>query len=483
MNDREATAHSSVARAGMVLGPLVFAAMAAAPPAAGLSSSAWYTLALLALMAIWWMTEAIPIAAAALLPIVVLPLIGAASLAVAAAPYADPVIFLFIGGFILALAIERVGLHRRLALRVAATVGTSPARLVFAFVAGSALLSMWISNTATALMLTPTALGLVDAMAPQATAARRKLSCALVLAVAYGASIGGIGTPVGSPTNLVAMAYLERNGIPIAFATWVLVATPVVISMAVVTAWLLCRQVTGVEADAMAARAALQRALADLGPIRRDERRVLAVFAFTAAAWIARPVLVKFEPLAALSDTTIALVAALALLAMPSADPARQGQRLISWHEAERLPWGVVLLFGGGLSIAAALQANGVTEWLADVLDNFGLVPLTALLLLTATVVLATEVASNTATLTAFLPLVGALSSAAGLPQQHLAFAASIAASMAFMLPIATPPNAIAYASGQVTMTAMVRAGVLLNAAAIAIVVATASILAPQFLR
>lgn len=468
-----------IALAGLFAGPLAALAMGVAGAPEGLSEAGWTTLALLAWMAIWWVSEALPVAVTALLPLVVLPLAGAATPAAAAAPYADPIIFLFIGGFMLAIAVERWNLHARIALSIAGAIGHKPLSLVGAFVLASAALSMWISNTATALMLMPTAIGVARALAGDDATRFRPFAVALALAVAYGASIGGIGTPVGSPTNLVAMAWLEREGLSLAFGEWMLLAAPVMLVM-LLAAWLLLGlPLRGAGTAGGEAHAVIARARAALGPMATAERRVLGVFALVALAWMLRPLLAAWPPLAGLGDTGIALAGALLLFVIPAGGTA--GRRpLLDWPAAERLPWGVVLLFGGGLSIAAAMGANGVTDWLgAQLAAQSALSAAMAVLLVVVVTIFATELTSNTATLAAMLPVVGALSLAAGLPPLQLAFAASIAASMAFMLPIATPPNAVAYAAGQVPLATMARIGLWLNVVGIGVIWAVSVYLVP----
>lgn len=468
------------AQIGLVGGPLLAGLMLLAGPPTGLSAAGWATLALLLVMVIWWITEALPIAATALLPLVALPLAGVANPVAAAASYADPIIFLFIGGFIIAAAIERWNLHTRIALSLAGAIGARPVALVASFLLAAALLSMWISNTATALMLMSTAIGVVRAMTPAGQAPDRAFAAALVIAVAYGASIGGIGTPVGSPTNLVAMGYLERNGLALDFSRWMLLALPIMLAM-LACAWvLLSWRVRRVRADAIAGRAVIASARAALGPISAPERRVLVVFLVVAAAWMFRPLLASVPGFAGLSDMGIAIAGALVLFVLPSGAPGPDRGALLDWPSAERLPWGVALLFGGGLTIAAAMSSTGVTDWLGSELSQLGIfTPFLALLLIVTVTIFATELTSNTATLTAMLPVVGALSQATGLPALHLAFGASIAASMAFMLPIATPPNAIAYGTGHVRIADMARVGLWLNLVGIVVIVAIVEALAP----
>ena len=452
---------------GLILGPIVAAALLAIGPPEGLAGPAWTTVALLALMIVWWVTEAIPISATALLPLLVLPLAGVTTPAEAAAPYADPILFLFIAGFMIAVAIERWNLHARIALHIAASAGGQPAALIGGFILAAGLLSMWISNTATALMLTPIAVGVADAMARQGRP-DPALGAGLVLGVAYAASIGGMGTPVGSPTNLIAMAFLNERGIALSFGQWMTLGVPVVIIL-LPTAWfLLTREVKRVPAEeAQHGRTVLRTALAALGPMSRAEVRVGAVFLLVALGWMLREVLNGVPGLERLSDMGVAVAGALALFLLPSGAGAER-PRLLDWSAAERIPWGIVILFGGGLSVAGAMESTGLSDWLASALGGlraFDVLLIVAALILVTLV--ATEAMSNVATLTAMLPVVAAFAAALGVNPLLLVFPVSIAASLGFMLPIATGPNAIAYATGRAPLRRMLRQGMLLNLAGV----------------
>lgn len=453
-------------RVGALLGPALALLMLLAGAPEGLPAPGWHTLALLAWMVVWWVTEPVPIAATSLLPMVWLPLFGIVPMADATGAYADPIVFLFIGGFIIAVAIEHWRLHERIALAMIAAVGTRPVALLGSFALASCALSMWISNTATTMMLVPMAVGVAQAIAHSSGQDRGQaapLTAALVLMVAYGASIGGIGTPVGSPTNLVAMGYLRKEGLDLGFAQWMIIALPLMVVMLLACWWLLSRPLRGHAANPEVARmlAARRRAL---GPISTPERRVLVVFALVALAWMFAPLLKKAGALSGLNDTMIAIAGALLLFAIPSGDTTNRSRRLLDWKTAERIPWGVALLFGGGLSVAAAMEAHGVSGWLGDALSGMRtLPPILVLLLLAALTVFASEFMSNVATLAAFLPVVGAVSVATGLPPLVLVFCASMSASLAFMMPAGTAPNAIAYGTGAVKMRQMIRVGLWLN--------------------
>lgn len=473
-------------RAAIFAGPAIFGAMLLSGAPEGLEFAGWAAIALLAWMATWWITEALPPAVTALLPLLVLPLVGAATPVAAAAPYADPVIFLFIAGFMLAAAVEKWGLHSRIAFNIALRAGASPRRLLLGFLVATAALSMWISNTATALMMMPIALGVARALPPRVEGAI-PFAGLLALAVCYGASIGGIGTPVGSPTNLVAMGFLERNGMALSFPQWMAMAVPVMLAMlAAVGGLLALRAPRASEAasggDSAGGRHIIEDALAALGPRSRPETRVGLIFGLVALGWMARPLLVDVPGFAALTDLGVALIGMLALFLVPSG--RQRGEVLLDWGTAERIPWGIALLFGGGLSLAAAMQANGVTDWMADQLVWVGaLGPFMILLVIVALVIFLTEVASNTAVLTALLPVVAALAVATGQPPLQLAVGAALAASMAFMLPIGTPPNAIAYASGTIPISVMMRVGLWLNLIGIIVIATLVDLLSPFVLH
>lgn len=452
-------------RAGLVLGPIVALALQFMATPDGLSAEAWWVVSLAALMVVWWVTEAIPIAATALLPLVFLPLVGAASIKDAAAPYADPIIFLFIGGFMLAAAVERWRLHERIALSIASIAGGRPVALVGCFMLASAAISMWISNTATTLMLAPIALGAARALSSN-DKPDLALGGALMLGVAHAATIAGIGTPVGSPTNLIAIGFFERAGEPMAFTDWMSRAIPLILVILPIAWLLLCVPLFRRPRAASASVAAVVRsALQALGPLSTPERRVGLIFGLVALAWMFRLQINTWPPLAKLNDSSIAILGALLLFLVPS---GRGGsEKLIDWDRAERIPWGIAILFGGGLSLAAAMETTGLAQWIGawivslETLSTLGLIAL-----LVITTILISELASNVATLTSMLPVVAAVAEATGTSLQVLAFPVAIAASFAFMLPVATGPNAIAFSSGVVTLKRMLAVGFALNIAA-----------------
>jgi solute carrier family 13 (sodium-dependent dicarboxylate transporter), member 2/3/5 len=469
-------------RIGLALGLAAFAFMTMIGAPADLSPKAWSALSLLALMIIWWVSEAIPVAATALLPLGLLPLLGVVKPAEAAAPYGDPIIFLFIGGFMVAAAIEQCGLHRRIALGILVAVGSSPAAIVGGFMIATTLLSMWISNTATALMMTPIALAVCTAAAPDGPQ-RRKLIAACVLGVAYCASIGGIGTPIGSPTNLIGMKWLEANQVGLSFPQWMAIGVSIIVVMVPAT-WLILTKIAYPlpahlgDKDAGQTIANQKRAL---GKMSAAETRVMLIFLSVALAWILREPLAKLPGLKGLTDMVIAILGAVLLFIIPSGDKEKPGKALLDWSVAERIPWGIAILFGGGLSMAAALEASGVSQYVGSHMAGIGTLPVIAIvLILVCVTVFASELASNVATLTAMLPVLTAIVVATGADPLIVGASATFAASFGFMLPIATAANAIAYATGAPKQSEMIKVGLALNLLGIAVITLAVSILGPM---
>ncbi|MDT0631778.1 SLC13 family permease [Rubrivirga sp. S365] len=475
------------ARIGLWGGAALLVALLLLPAPDGLSGAGWRVAAVGLAMAVWWMTEALPIAATSLVPVVAFPVLGVASVDEAAAPYASPIVLLFLGGFLLAKAMERWGLHRRVALSVLDRVGGAPRRVLAGFIATAGLLSMGISNTATAVMMLPIASSAAATL--REDGAPGAFDTTLLLGVAYACSVGGMGTLIGTPTNALLAGFVaEAYGVDLSFAGWLAVGLPfALLGLAVVYAVLLRfpARVGGVAPERAAAFAAWVRATrAELGPASPPERRVGAVFAAVAALWTTRPLWGALVPGA--SDAGVALLGALVLFAAPAgrsapprprsaeaggAESAGGAARLLDWPTAVTIPWGVLLLFGGGLSLAAAVDGSGLAVWIGGRLGGAAaLPPLLVVGAVVAVVVVLTELTSNTATAAAFLPVLAALPFAAD-PLVVLV-AVTFAASCAFMLPVATPPNAIVFGSGRVEIGQMMRAGAVLNV--VFVVLATA---------
>lgn len=460
-------------RIGLFLGPLALALTALTAPPAAMPAGAWLVAGLTVWMAAWWMTEAVPLSVTALLPFVVLPLAGVSNAEATAATYYSPILFLLLGGAFIALAIERTGLHRRLSLAILRIVGREggAARLLLAFMLSTALLSMFISNTSTALIMMPMALAVLEggggATAEGAPPRQDGVHGALPMGIAFAASIGGLGTLVGSPTNAIAVGLLDKvAGVRITFAEWALYGVPLVLLSVPLAAWIVARvqQVAAHPFDVAAARAALGSHAAWSAP----EQRLVPLAILTFLAWTTQPLVAPLLPPGSWTDGTIAVIAALALFLLPDGT----GRPLLVWQEAERAPWSVIFMFGGGLALAAGMQASGLAEWIGGALLPLEAWPLLAVALaVTALVILVTEFASNVATATGIIPVVAALVVALGADPVLLALPAALAASWGFMLPAGTGPNAIAWSTGRIRIGAMVRAGALLDVAGVLLIV------------
>ncbi len=446
------------------------------PPLDGMSAQAWQTTGLMLWMVLWWISEVIPIPVTSILPMIFIPLLGIAPLDVATAPYAHPLIFLFFGGFFLSIAMEKTGLHRRIALRSLMLVGQQPAAQVAGLMAVTAFLSMWMSNTATAVMMLPIGLSMIN-MAQ--ASANDDFGKAVLLAIAYSASIGGVATLIGTPPNALLAAYLAKSyQIHLSFADWMLLGVPLAALMLICCWFWLCKVHFRLPPPQHRKHDFAQQ-LASLGPLRGSEVRVLMVFVLAASCWISQQWLARWSGLP-LSDTIIALLAALLLFLLPS---DQHNQRILVWQDSQQLPWGVLLLFGGGLTMAEQIQRTGVADLLAQQLSLLdGISPVLILLMVTTLIIFLTEVTSNTATAAAFIPLLGPVAVSMELSPLYLVVPAALAASFAFMLPVATPPNAIVFASGQLPIKDMVRAGLVLNLLGIVTIAAASTWLVPFLL-
>ncbi len=461
--------------AGAVLGLGVIVS----PVPDGMTPAAWSVLGVTLWMAFWWLTEALPVAVTALLPLILFPVLGLYDFKTTAAPYAHPLIFLFIGGFIIARAIEVWNLHRRIALIIVRAFGTRPDFLIAGFMLATAVLSMWVSNTATTVMMLPIALSIIGVLNEKedpSTAANT--TTALLLGIAYAASIGGTGTLVGTPPNALLAAFAqERLGIEIGFAKWMTIGLPVVFVM-LPLAWLLLTRITCPVARRPIpdADAVVDAEIKALGPMSFEEKRVLAVFTLTALCWIFRPLISQAFPDMALTDSGIALIGALSLFIIPANKGS--GENLMTWPRAVTLPWGVLLLFGGGLSLAEAISASGLADTIGTSLTDLAeLNPIILVVAVTALIVFLTEITSNVATTAVFLPIVATVAHSTGMAPLELTVPVALAASCAFMMPVATPPNAIVFASEKLSVGQMAKAGFLLNLIAIVVIVSISRLL------
>lgn len=447
------------------------------PTPDGLSAAGQAVLSVAAVMAVWWITEALPIPVTSLLPLVLFPLLGVLPMAASAAAYADQLVFLFLGGFIIALGVERSGMHRRIALRIILIMGEGPSRIVLGFMIATAALSMWMSNTATVLLMLPIALAVIDQVHGRMPEQKGpQFAVALMLGLAYAASIGGVATLIGTPPNIVLAGVLTKlypDAPPIGFVQWMTFGLPVA-AVFLPVCWLLLVRVLpatrlGTSTRSSEGRAALRQSLRSLGPMRREEWLVFTVFLLTAAGWIFRtpvhiggvhlPGLTLLLP--GITDATVAMTAALLLFLLPG----REGGSLLTWPEVQKsIPWGVLLLFGGGFALAEGMRQSGVMLYFGRWLTGMQGLPLWVDILLVCTVLtFLTELTSNTATAMILLPVLA--SAAVTLVFNPLLFMvpAALNASFAFMLPVATPPNAIVYASSFITIRQMATTGLFLN--------------------
>lgn len=479
---------------GVFAGPLVFALILALVPTSvdGLKVEQRGVLALAAWMALWWLTEAVPLSATALLPLVGLPLLGITTLRQAAAPFADELIYVFLGGFIVGLALEATGLHRRLALLAMLALGTTPKRLIGAVMLATGLISMFVSNTATTMMMLPLGLSMVKLAEDQQADERdgggggdggawdtkcvRNFGVAMLLGIAYAATIGGMGTPIGTPPNLVMVGYVRENlGLEVSFRQWMIVAMPVVVIL-LPTAWGLLVLLHPIRARGIAGgRGFVRRELAALGPVRREEWMVMAVFALAVIGWVFRAQIAAMTG-RNVSDALVAIIAALLLLCVPIRSGGKGHERgpkmVLTWAQAERLPWGVLLFFGGGLSMAAAITSTGLDVTLAGHLKGLGGMNIVLILLIVCgAMTLVGELASNVALATMMMPILAGAAKAMGVPAVELLIAAALASSLGFALPVATPPNAIVFATGRIGMHRMLRAGALLDVVGVLLLV------------
>ena len=470
--------YGSVKKLGFVVGPLGAAVMIGAGHWSGAAGetmpvAALHTLALAWWMACWWLTEALPIAATALLPIVLVPLLGISPIKVATAPYAHPLVMLFMGGFVIGIAMQRHQLHRRIALQIVYRTGHSDVMLVAGVMLASAFLSMWIMNTATTMMLLPIGVALIDYQHQRGVSGvqLRNFGLCLLLGIAYGATLGGVATLIGTaPNGFIAAFMVETYGFEIGFIEWMRVALPVSLLMLVVTWWLLTHWVYPPKVGGgMGEQGYIRAELDQLKTMSHAEKLVAMVFVGTALMWISRGWINSSWPGLQLTDAGIAIVGALSLFVLPLS--WKQGQFVLRWDDLKELPWGVLILFGGGLSLAAAVSSSGLSGWLGEQLQTLGSWPLPLLTLAIVGVVIAlTELSSNMATTAILLPVIAALAVAAGYHPMLLAAPATVAASCAFMLPVATPPNAIVFGSGRISIAEMSKAGLWLNLAALVII-------------
>ena len=469
---------------GFTIGLIVFVLLLFIPAPEGLTSDAWKVAAIVVLMAIWWATEAIPVPVTALLPLALFPLFQITSFKSAALPYANPNIYLFLGGFMLAIAIEKTGLHKRMALKMILAAGSSGMKLIGGFMLVAALISMFVMNTSTTLMLLPIGLAVCSVIATTIPGLndqdKKFFDTALMLGIAYAATIGGMSTLVGTAPNIVFSAFMsETYGVEISMIDWMKLGVPLAVVM-LFSAWIILTKyvfpISFVTSDDT--REHLHRMLDELGPLSKDELKISVIFGLTALAWIFRKGLDNFELLSGLTDAGIAIISAILLFMVPSSN--NKGD-LLNWDSSNKLPWGLLILFGGGLSIAAQINSTGLGVWIGEGLSILGTVPpIMLIFFVAALIIFLTEITSNVATTSTFLPVFGAVAIGLGILPVSLTVPVCLAASCAFMLPVATPPNAIVYGSGKFTIATMMKAGFVLNIIGIIVVTLFAYFIAPQ---
>ncbi|MBL4600921.1 MAG: DASS family sodium-coupled anion symporter [Rhizobiaceae bacterium] len=467
---------------GLITGILVFVAMVISPAPSGITNAAWSVAALALLMMIWWMSEALPLAATALIPLVAVPFLLEEPIEIVAQAYAHPLVFMFLGGFLIASALERWDLHRRIAASVLRMNHSGLAGLIGALMICTAFLSMWITNTATAMVMMPIAKSLIQSMRSENTSKNEcdTFAAALMLGIAFSATIGGMATLIGTPPNALLAAYVETaHGVKIGFGQWMLLGVPILIILLPVTWWLLTKFMfqLGEHSEIV-----LKRMIEDAQPasstLSIGAKRVAIVAILAGLALIFRPLLETAIPALPLSDSGIVMTAALILFALPSGEP-NEG-RLLQWENAKSIRWDVLILFGGGLSLAAAIDSSGLSSTIGAGLVSLEMLPIALIILIAmATMVYLGEIASNTAMAAVFLPVAGAAAIELGVAPLELVLPIGLAASLGFMLPVATPPNAIVYGSGDVTAQQMLKTGAVLDVLAIFIVYAIAMILGP----
>lgn len=466
-----------------MLGPLCFTlSLLVSPGDIGLSEEAFAVIGMIVWMAVWWIAEAVPIPVTALLPIILVPMLGIDTITATTSAYSNPLIYLFLGGFFLSIAMEKWNLHKRIALSCMKIVGTKPGNQLAGIMGVTAFLSMWMSNTATAVMMLPIAQCIIGLKKQHSESKSDGFAKALLLGIAYAASIGGIATLIGSPPNALLAGYLQKSyDISLGFSEWMLMGLPLSLVMLVVT-WILLGKVLYRLDDASCENKTMSEACAkmlkDCGPMSKQEKLVLLIFVSVALSWIFRPLITQLTGLA-LDDTTIAILGVLALFMVPT--DLKGGRGVLAWEDAKKIPWGILLLFGGGLSLADQIQNTGLAEFIASAVAGVSASaqPLLVLIMVVTVIVFLTEVTSNTATAAGFIPLLGPIALALGGSLAPLLIGTTLGVSFAFMMPVATPPNSIVFSSGDLKIKDMMRAGFFLNILSIVAIVLTASTLVP----
>ena len=433
----------------------------------GVPPAAAKVLAIAGLMITWWVTEALPMPVVALLPLILFPLLKISKLDETAAPYANPIIFLFMGGFMLGLAIEKWNLHKRIALNIVRITGTSGDRIVLGFILATGLLSMWLSNTATTMMMFPIALSVIHVMKEnhKGEGSIRNFSLTIMLAIAYASNIGGIATIIGTPPNVAYVGYIQKKyNYDIDFVNWMLICTPLAILLLMCLYWVMVKWLfpNRIKSDD-GTKQLIQNEIQQLGPLSVAEKRVLVIFAGTALLWITRGIINDAQNLFKLDDTIIAVMCAVTLFICPSGSKDENNDSLLEWGDTSKMAWGILLLFGGGICLASALEKAGLMQQLGHWLAQFSGNGFILVLVVVTVSLFISEVMSNVAQVIVFAPVVSSLADAVGMNPLLLGIPMTLAASCAGMMPMGTPPNAIVFASGHIKLRQMTKAGFVMN--------------------
>lgn len=442
-------------------------------------------LALAALMITWWVTEALPMPVVALLPLVLFPLLKVTSMEEAAAPYANPAIFLFMGGFMLGLAIEKWNLHRRIALNIIRLTGTSGDKIVLGFILSTGLLSMWLSNTATTMMMFPIALSVIHVMkeSNKGDGNMANFSLTIMLAIAYASNFGGIATIIGTPPNVAYVGYIEKKyAYGVDFLKWMVMCTPLALVLLISLYWVMVKWLfpNRIKSDG-ATRQLIKNELSQLGPVSVNEKRVLIIFISTAFLWITKDIINVTQSVIKLNDTMIAIMGAVALFICPA--DGEESDSILEWDDTSKMAWGILLLFGGGISLANALENAGLMQQLGQWLSQFAGNQFILVLVITVVTIFLSEVMSNVAQVIVFAPVVSSMADAIGMNPLLLGIPMTLAASCASMLPMGTPPNAIVFASGHIKLKQMTKAGFVMNMVSIVLIVLFCWFLLPLLMK
>ena len=459
---------------GLILGPLLFIIILRSN-LSFLSQEATTVIGLALWMVSWWITEAVSISVTALLPLIVFPLFNVMSMNEVGANYGSSIVFLFFGGFVLALALEKVNLHRRIALTIIQKTGTTPNRVILGFMLATAFMSMWISNTASTVVMLPIALSVIKLLViseGEFTPQEQHFSLSVMLGIAFSANAGGIATVIGTPPNSILIGLLENEyNIQISFFKWMSIGLPFSIVMIAIIYFILTRWMFPNKGIAFASSNELiAQKLQDLGPVTAQEKHVLRVFAITVFLWVFRTVLNSFFPSLGLSDTIISMGCAVALFAIPH--KFKKGIFILDWKDTQRLAWGILILFGGGLALAKGMSTTGIVSLITDAIAAANLNVLITASLLILLMLFMTELMSNVALVAVLAPVVAGIALGLEIPILYLLIPVTMASSCAFMLPMATPPNAIVFASGYVKVAQMARVGIIINLIAVVLLIA-----------